>query len=111
LVSRAYNLWRLSFQEEKMTEKLDEVWVPEILRVGTRGVRAKIWAFLYVNEGKWFSAKQIASYLDMPMSTVQVSLKDLLPNAPRVISMDREKCGRGRPEKIYSFQRFIQSTK
>jgi len=94
-----------------MTEKLDEVWVPEILRIGTRGVRAKIWAFLYVNEAKWFSAKQIAAYLDMPLSTVQVALKDLLPKAPRVTSVDRERSGKGRPEKIYSFQRFIQSSK
>jgi len=46
----------------------------------------------------------------MPLSTVQVALKDLLDIAPRVWSVDKGREGRGRPEKMYSFQRFIPST-
>jgi hypothetical protein len=46
----------------------------------------------------------------MPMSTVQVALKDLLQIAPRVWSLDKMREGKGRPEKMYSFQKFIPST-
>jgi len=94
-----------------MEDGEEDVWVPEILKIGTRGVRAKIWAFLYVNENRWFTAKEISGYLEMPLSTVQVTLKDLLPYAPRVWSWDKGRTGRGRPEKMYSFQRSIPSTK
>ena len=81
-----------------------------MLKIGTRGVRAKIWAFLLVNERRWFTAKEISGYLEMPRSTVQVALKDLLRIAPSVWSLDKERVGKGRPEKRYSFQRFIPST-
>jgi predicted transcriptional regulator len=46
----------------------------------------------------------------MSLSTVQVALKDLLQIAPRVWSMDKGRKGKGRPEKMYSFQKFIPST-
>jgi hypothetical protein len=55
-------------------------------------------------------AKEISGYLEMPLSTVQVALKDLLKVAPRVWPVDRCREGKGRPEKTYSFQRFIPST-
>ena len=41
---------------------------------------------------------------------MQVTLKDLLQVAPRVWSVDKDRKGKGRPEKMYSFQRFIPST-
>ena len=67
------------------------IWVAEVLKIGNRGVRAKIWTFLYVNESRWFTAKEISDYLEMPHSTVQVALKDLLRYAPRVWSVDKER--------------------
>jgi predicted transcriptional regulator len=88
----------------------EEVWVPPILRIGHRGVRAKIWAFLYVNQSRWFTAKEISEHLDMPLSTVQVALKDLLILGPRIESRDKDRSGRGRPEKEYSFQRVIRAS-
>jgi predicted ArsR family transcriptional regulator len=63
-----------------------------------------------VNERRWFTAKEISDFLEMPLSTVQVSLKDLLQVAPRVWSVDKDRKGKGRPEKMYSFQKFIPST-
>ena len=80
------------------------------MRARTRGVRAKIWAFLLVNDGRWFTAKEISDFLEMPKSTVQVALKNLLQVAPRVWSVDKGRIGKGRPEKMYSFQKFIPST-
>ena len=63
-----------------------------------------------MNERRWFTAREISGYLEMPLSTVQVALKDLLRIAPRVWSLDKDRVGRGRPEKRYSFQRFNPST-
>ena len=79
-----------------------EVWVPPVLRIGSRGVRAKIWTFLYLNRPKWFTARDISTHLDMPLSTVQVALKDLLLIAPRIQSNDKDRFRKGRPEKEYS---------
>ena len=53
------------------------------------------------------SAQEIAEHLDMPLSTVQVALKDLRL-APRRLCRDIEKSGKGRPEKEYSFQRILK---
>ena len=86
-----------------MESDLGGIWVPAVLKVGTRGVRAKIWAFLLVNESSWFTAKDISTHLDMPLSTVQVALKDLLLIAPRIQSNDKDRFRKGRPEKEYSF--------
>jgi predicted Co/Zn/Cd cation transporter (cation efflux family) len=63
-----------------------------------------------VNERRWFTAREISGFLEMPLSTVQVALRDLLRIAPSVWSLDKEREGKGRPEKSYSFQRFIPST-
>lgn len=63
-----------------------------------------------MNERHWFTAKEISGHLETPLSTVQVALKDLLQVAPRVWSVDKDRKGKGRPEKMYSFQRFIPST-
>ena len=94
--------------EKAMAEKEEDIWVPQILKIGRRGVNAKIWTFLYVNQGRWFTAKEISKHLDMPQSTVQSALKQILPKSPRVISLDIKRDGRGRPEKKYSFQRLLQ---
>ena len=90
---------------KRMTEADEAPWVPPILKLGTRGVRTKIWTFLYVNENRWFTAKEISRYLKMPLSTVQLALKDIRQYAPRIISDDKYKSGKGRPEKIYVFKR------
>ena len=63
-----------------------------------------------MNDGRWFTAREISDHLAMPLSTAQVALKDLLQVAPRVWSLDKGREGKGRPEKMYSFQRFIPST-
>jgi len=63
-----------------------------------------------VNDGCWFTAREVSDFLEMPLSTAQVALKNLLDIAPRVWSVDKDREGKGRPEKIYSFQRFIPST-
>ena len=81
--------------------------VPEILKVGTRGVRAKIWTFLYLNQPEWFTAKKMSKHLDMPLSTVQVALKEICSIAPRIKCRDKQRNGKGRPEKEYSFQKTL----
>ena len=63
-----------------------------------------------MNERRWFTAKEVSDHLEMPLSTVQVALKDLLQISPRVWSVDKDRKGKGRPEKMYSFQGFIRST-
>ena len=78
--------------------------VPEILKVGTRGVRAKIWTFLYLNQPNWYTSQEISKHLDMPLSTVQVSLKDICSIAPRIKCRDKPKTGKGRPEREYSYR-------
>jgi len=85
------------------------VWVPEILKVEKRGVRAKIWTFIYLNTPRWFTAQEISNHLGMPLSTVQMALKDLRDIAPRIDSRDKEISGKGRPEKEYRFQRLLQA--
>jgi predicted transcriptional regulator len=80
-------------------------WVPEILKVGTRGVRSKIWTFLYLNQPDWFTSNEISEHLDMPLSTVQVALKEICSIAPRIEYRDKPQSGKGRPEKEYSFQK------
>lgn len=89
-------------------ENEDGVWVPNILKVGRRGVRAKIWAFMHANPSRGFTAREIAKYLEMPLSTVQIALKDLCSLAPRIKPRDKEREGKGRPEKEYRFQRILQ---
>jgi hypothetical protein len=81
----------------------EEVFVPNVLLWGTRGVRVKIWTFLFVNKPRWFTARQIAQYLQMPLSTVQVAIHDLLTIAPNIQDNDRIRSDRGRREKEYQF--------
>jgi predicted transcriptional regulator len=89
-------------------ENKEEVQVPEILRLGRRGVRVKIWTLLRVNKNRWFTAKEISEHLGMPLSTVQIALKDLRILAPRIRCRDKDRFGRGRPEKEYSFQEMLE---
>ena len=88
---------------------VDDVEIPEILRTGHRGANIKVWAFLYVNPGQWFSSKDIAGYLSLPLSTVQLALRQVDRMAHRVKSEDIEVDHRGRREKRYRFQRIINT--
>ena len=88
---------------------IDDVEIPEILRTGHRGANIKVWAFLYVNSGKWFTSRDIAGYLSLPLSTVQLALRQVDRMAPRVQSEDIEVDHRGRRQKRYRFQRLINS--
>jgi len=89
--------------------KATEPWVPDILNIGTRGVRVKIWTFLFVNPSQWFTAQEIAGYLSMPLSTVQVALKDIRILGPRIESEDTKRSGKGRPKKRYRYQAILQT--
>jgi predicted Co/Zn/Cd cation transporter (cation efflux family) len=82
----------------------DDVEIPEILRTGRRGANIKVWAFLYVNTGQWFTSRDIAEYLGLPLSTVQLALRQVERMAPRVKRKDIEVDHRGRREKKYRFQ-------
>ena len=87
----------------------DDVEIPEILKTGRHGSNVKVWAFLYVNSGKWFTSRNIAEYLGLPLSTVQLALRQVDRMAPRVHSEDIEVDHRGRRQKRYRFQRLINS--
>ena len=87
----------------------EDVEIPEILRTGHRGANVKVWAFLYVNSGQWFTSRDIAKYLGLPLSTVQLALRQVERVAPRVKRKDIEVDHRGRREKKYRFQRLINS--
>ncbi len=88
---------------------VDDVEIPEILRTGHRGANVKVWAFLYVNSGRWFTSRDVAEYLDLPLSSVQLALRQVYRMAPRVQSEDIEVDHRGRRQKRYRFQRIINS--
>lgn len=78
--------------------------VPQVLKLGSRGSRIKIWTFLYLNSGKWFTKVEICEHLDLPESTAQLALEDLR-YLPRIESESVRKGRRGRPEKKYRFSR------
>jgi len=88
---------------------VDDVEIPEILRTGRHGANIKVWAFPYVNSGQWFTSKAIAEILSLPLSTVQLALRQVERIAPRVKREDIEVDHRGRREKRYRFQRFVNS--
>jgi len=88
---------------------VDDIEIPEILRTGRHGSNIKVWAFLYVNSGQWFTSRDIAEYLSLPLSTVQLALRKVHRMAPRVQSKDIEVDHRGRREKRYRFQRVVNS--
>ena len=67
---------------------VDDIEIPEILRTGRHGSNIKVWAFLYVNSGQWFTSRKIAEYLGLPLSTVQLALRQVDRMAPRVQSED-----------------------
>jgi hypothetical protein len=91
-----------------MMEQPQDPVIHPLLKYGRRGVHVKIWVFLRDNPSRWFTAQQIARYLGMPLSTVQVAVKDVLLLAPRVKSRDIIRPRRGRPEKRYRFQPIIK---
>ncbi len=87
----------------------ENVEIPGILKTGRHGSNIKVWAFLYVNSGQWFTSRDIAEYLSLPLSTVQLALRQVDRMAPRVQSEDIEVDNRGRREKRYRFQRLVDS--
>ncbi len=87
----------------------EDVEIPEILRTGRHGSNVKVWAFLYVNSGQWFTSRDTAGYLSLPLSTVQLALRQVHRMTPRVQREDIEVDHRGRRQKRYRFQRLINS--
>jgi predicted ArsR family transcriptional regulator len=76
--------------------------VPDVLKRQERGATIfKVWTFLYLNQNTWFTSKDIASQLGIPLVSVQVALKKLR-GYPEIVS-DREKPWRGRPKRKYKF--------
>ena len=82
----------------------DEPEVPGILKMGRRGANIKAWTFLRLNENRWFTARDVAGYLELPLSTVQLALRRLVIIAPRIQSEDIQVDQRGRREIRYRFQ-------
>ncbi len=78
--------------------------VPQILKMGRRGSSIKVWTFLRLNYGHWFTAREISEYLELPLSTVQIALRTLVNIAPRIESDEIETDQRGRPEHQYRFK-------
>ncbi len=82
----------------------EEPEVPAILKMGQRGANIKIWTFLRLNENQWYTSKEIAGYLELPLSTVQLTLRRLVIIAPMIQSKEIEVDQRGRREKQYCYQ-------
>ena len=72
--------------------------IPEILKMGRRGANVKIWTFLMLNQGNWYTAKEVAEYLELPHTTAQLSLKQLVTVAPRIQTEEIMVDQRGRRE-------------
>ena len=82
----------------------EEPEVPNILKMGRRGANIKAWTFLRLNQGQWFTAREVSGYLELPLSTVQLALRKLVIITPRIQSKEIEVDQRGRREKQYRFQ-------
>ena len=77
--------------------------VPGILKMGRRGANIKVWTFLRLNQNQWFTAKEVSNYLELPISSVQFALRQLVVIAPRIKSEEVSVDLRGRREKTYRF--------
>ena len=86
----------------------EEPDVPSILKMGRRGANIKVWTFLRLNEDNWYTSKEISEYLELPLSTVQLALRQLIVIAPRIHAEEIEADHRGRREKRYRFRRLIK---
>jgi predicted transcriptional regulator len=82
----------------------EEPEVPAILKTGQRGANIKAWTFLRLNENQWYTSKEIAGYLELPLSTVQLALRRLVSIAPMIQSQEIMVDQRGRREKQYCYQ-------
>ncbi len=82
----------------------EEPEVPLILKMGKRGANIKAWTFLRLNENQWYTSKEIAGYLELPLSTVQLALRRLVSFAPMIRSQEIVLDQRGRREKQYCYQ-------
>ena len=82
----------------------EEPEVPVILKMGRRGANIKAWTFLRLNEKQWYTSKEIAGYLELPLSTVQLALRRLVTFAPMIQSQELVVDQRGRREKQYIYQ-------
>ena len=83
----------------------EEPEVPDILKMGRRGSNIKCWTFLRLNENRWFTAREVSGFLELPLSTVQLALRRLVIIAPRIQSEEIQVDQRGRREIKYRFQR------
>jgi len=77
-------------------------WVPEVLKQGSKGMEVRVWTFLYLNQPQSFTAKEIANYLDAPLSTVQQALKKLRTQ-PKIRCEDVKTPYKGRRQKRYTY--------
>jgi hypothetical protein len=66
----------------------EEPEVPDILKTGRRGANIKVWTFLRLNQGLWFTSKEISEYLELPLSTIQFALRKVVIMAPRIQTED-----------------------
>ena len=82
----------------------EEPEVPAILKMGKRGANIKAWTFLRLNNNQWYTSREIAGYLELPLSTVQLALRRLVIIAPLIQSQEIEVDQRGRREKQYCYQ-------
>ena len=82
----------------------EEPEVPAILKMGQRGANIKAWTFLRLNENQWYTSREIAGYLELPLSTVQLALRRLVSFAPLIQSQEIEVDQRGRREKQCRYQ-------
>jgi len=85
------------------------VWVPEVLKMTSKGTLVKVWTFLYLNQHEWFTAEETAKHLAIPLSTVQKALAKLRV-LPQIIC-DDEPHWRGRPKKKYRYSEEVYDFK
>ena len=83
--------------------------VPGILKMGRRGANVKAWTVLRLNAGRWFTAREVCGFLELPLSTVQLALRRLVVIAPLIQSREIEVDQRGRREKQYRYQTSLKN--
>lgn len=79
-----------------------QVWVPEVLKKVQRGAPIKVWVFLYVNQPMWFTGREIAEYLGIPVSSVLCALKEVR-KLPKIGCKPKKEARAGRKELMYRF--------
>jgi predicted Co/Zn/Cd cation transporter (cation efflux family) len=95
-------MWIFTLFRQMNARKAPEV--PLILKMGRRGANVKAWTFLRLNADRWFTAREVCGYLELPLSTVQLALRRVVVIAPLIQSKEIEVDQRGRREKQYRYQ-------